>query len=77
MIESLCKLGIGGGNEKTLHDYLDKCQPPDDTAPTVTKTQLEEQVTMIKIDKCNDEKIKLLLVAPRWDLRADVITAAR
>ena len=72
-LEALVTMDIGAKCKKAVSDYITAVQPvAQDGAmvePTITRAKIEEQVHLIKLERCKDEsRVKLLISAPHWDL---------
>ena len=76
-LESLMKCDVGGANKREIANYLEFAQPSDELAePSVTKDDLQQQISFIRLEKCFDvDKTKLIVGAPEWPGRKLIMKA--
>ena len=77
MVEAIMQMDVGGAAKKELADWLAKVQP-EEGEPTVSKEDIEDEVSFVRLEKCHDkDKVQILIGMNGWSLRSAVLRAVR
>ena len=77
-VRQLSSMGVGMANRTELVKFLDAVEPQGMEEPTITKTMVEDWVTVCRVSTVRDEGMRMLTLAMRpLPFGANVLDAAK
>eukprot|EP00959_Pyramimonas_sp_CCMP1952_P142490 2983074-Pyramimonas_sp.AAC.1 len=77
-MEALRLCDIGGANKRAIQEWLDRTALDEMDENHISKTDIEDAVDFIRIEKCHDAaSTKILFSMKAWNMRKVVLNSLR